>query len=40
MKAHYWQGEWLDDEGLSARLETLSDWAQGAVRESLDVAAL
>ncbi len=40
MKAHFWQGEWLDDEGLSARLEALRDWAQDAVRGSLDVAVL
>ena len=40
MKAHYWQGEWLDDAALEARVGAISAWAGEAVRETLDVAAL
>jgi phenylacetate-coenzyme A ligase PaaK-like adenylate-forming protein/acyl-CoA reductase-like NAD-dependent aldehyde dehydrogenase len=40
MKPHLWQGEWLDDEQLDARLSGIADWAQEAVAKSLDSAAL
>jgi phenylacetate-coenzyme A ligase PaaK-like adenylate-forming protein len=40
MKTHLWQGEWLDDKQLGARVARVETWAEGAVSHSLDVSAL
>jgi len=40
MKAHLWQGEWLDDKQLSARVAKIDVWAEQAVARTLDVGAL
>jgi phenylacetate-coenzyme A ligase PaaK-like adenylate-forming protein/acyl-CoA reductase-like NAD-dependent aldehyde dehydrogenase len=40
MKAHFWQGEWLDDAELEARVAGVADWAEEAVQKSLDVMSL
>ena len=39
-KSHLWEGEWLDDNELNARLEHLSTWAAGQVTRPLDLQAL
>ena len=37
---HLWQGEWIDDAQLEARLAEFSEWAASAARESLDTRVL